>query len=160
MEIKLFKSKKGIFHYGENVLFFSRIPSDAYLISIGNNVTIAAGCEFITHDIFYNVFNRSSLNINNNKFYPYFNKIEIGNDVCIGGWVKIMPGVKVGDNAIIAGGSVVTKDVQAGTVVGGNPAKVIGYTKDLMHKRTNQKNLNIDSEIEDVQKYCFERLKH
>jgi len=36
-----------------------------------------------------------------------------------------MPGVTIGDNAVIAGGAVVTKDVEANTVVGGNPAKII-----------------------------------
>lgn len=49
----------------------------------------------------------------------------IGNNVWIGAGVSIMPGVNVGDNAVIAGGAVVTKDVSANTVVGGNPAKVI-----------------------------------
>lgn len=39
--------------------------------------------------------------------------------------VSIMSGVAIGDNAVIAGGTVVTKDVPANTVVGGNPAKVI-----------------------------------
>ena len=36
-----------------------------------------------------------------------------------------MPGVHIGDNAVIAGGAVVTKDVPAGAVAGGNPAKII-----------------------------------
>ncbi|WP_086786280.1 CatB-related O-acetyltransferase [Crossiella equi] len=49
----------------------------------------------------------------------------IGNDVWIGGDAKIMPGVTVGDGAIIAANSVVTKDVPAYTIVGGNPAKPI-----------------------------------
>jgi acetyltransferase-like isoleucine patch superfamily enzyme len=34
-----------------------------------------------------------------------------------------MPGVSIGDNAVVAGGAVVTKDVEANTIVGGNPAK-------------------------------------
>lgn len=37
----------------------------------------------------------------------------------------ILPGVTIGENAIVAGGAVVTKDVPANTAVGGNPAKVI-----------------------------------
>jgi virginiamycin A acetyltransferase len=49
----------------------------------------------------------------------------IGNDVWIGNDVTFMPGVKVGDGAIIASKSVVTKDVAPYTVVGGNPAKLI-----------------------------------
>jgi maltose O-acetyltransferase len=36
-----------------------------------------------------------------------------------------MPGVHVGENAVVAGGAVVTKDVPANTVVGGNPAKIL-----------------------------------
>ena len=39
--------------------------------------------------------------------------------------VTILPGVTVGDNAVIAGGAVVTKNVEANTIVGGNPAKVL-----------------------------------
>lgn len=49
----------------------------------------------------------------------------IGNDVWIGRESTIMPGVKIGDGAIIAAYSVVTKDVPAYTVFGGNPAKLI-----------------------------------
>lgn len=49
----------------------------------------------------------------------------IGNDVWIGYEAVIMPGVKIGDGAIIAAKSVVTKDVSAYTIVGGNPARLI-----------------------------------
>ena len=52
-------------------------------------------------------------------------KVIIGNNVWIGACASIMPGVHIGDNAIIAGGAVVTKDVEADTVVGGNPARFI-----------------------------------
>src|SRR5690625_1852990 len=49
----------------------------------------------------------------------------IGNDVWTGRDVTIMPGVKIGDGAVIAAESVVTKDVDPYTVVGGNPARFI-----------------------------------
>jgi virginiamycin A acetyltransferase len=49
----------------------------------------------------------------------------IGNDVWIGNSVTFMPGVKVGDGAIIATNSVVTKDVEPYSIVGGNPAQLI-----------------------------------
>ncbi|QKE72898.1 sugar O-acetyltransferase [Arthrobacter citreus] len=51
--------------------------------------------------------------------------IRIGDDVWIGGSCTILPGITIGDNSIVAAGSVVTKDVPANTVVAGNPAKFI-----------------------------------
>ena len=51
--------------------------------------------------------------------------IKIGHDVWIGGSCVILPGVMIGDNSIVAAGSVVTKDVPANTIVAGNPAKII-----------------------------------
>jgi len=48
---------------------------------------------------------------------------KIGNDVWIGYGATILGGVNIGDGAIIAAGSVVTKDVSAYTIIGGNPAK-------------------------------------
>ena len=56
---------------------------------------------------------------------PYKGDTEVGNDVWIGTEATIMPGVKIGDGAIIASKSVVSKDVEPYTVVGGNPAKII-----------------------------------
>jgi maltose O-acetyltransferase len=51
--------------------------------------------------------------------------VYIGDDVWIGTRSIILPGVKVGDHAIVAAGSIVTKDVPEWSVVGGNPAKII-----------------------------------
>ena len=51
--------------------------------------------------------------------------VVIGDNAWIGAGATIMPGVHIGENAVVAGGAVVTKDVPANTVVGGNPAKVI-----------------------------------
>lgn len=55
--------------------------------------------------------------------------VTIGNDVWIGANVIILPGVNIGDGAIIGAGSVVTKDVESYTVVAGNPAKIIRRRK-------------------------------
>lgn len=59
------------------------------------------------------------------KSYPTKGNTEIGNDVWIGFDVTIMPGVKIGNGAIIGSKSVVTKDVEPYSIVGGNPAKLI-----------------------------------
>ncbi len=61
---------------------------------------------------------------------PYRGDTEIGSDVWIGYEATIMPGVKIGNGAIIASRSVVTADVPAYSVVGGNPAEVIKYRFD------------------------------
>lgn len=53
--------------------------------------------------------------------------ITIGDDVWIGSHVLVLDGVTVGDRAVLAAGAVVTKDVPAGAVVGGNPAKVLKW---------------------------------
>ena len=57
-----------------------------------------------------------------NKPYPKKGDINIGNDVWIGYNSTIMPGIRIGDGAIIATNSTITKDVEAYTLVGGNPA--------------------------------------
>lgn len=60
---------------------------------------------------------------------PSRRPVSIGNDVWIGTRAIILPGVKVGNHAIIGAGSVVTKDVADWAIVGGNPAKIIRYRK-------------------------------
>lgn len=56
---------------------------------------------------------------------PYKGNTEIGNDVWIGRDVTIMPGIKIGDGAIIAAKSVVAKDAEPYTIVGGNPSGLV-----------------------------------
>ena len=61
--------------------------------------------------------------------------VTIGDDVWIGGNVTILPGVRIGNNVIVAAGAVVTKDVPDNVVVGGVPAKVIKALEDDVEGR-------------------------
>ena len=121
-------------------------------------VIIAVSVEFVTHDIFYHALNQTYSELG--KFYPHFDTITIEDNVCIGGFSKIMPGVVIGEGAIVAGGSVVTKDVPKGAIVGGNPAKVIGWTEELAKKRIaeNRINYTVSNDVEEVEKYYWEIL--
>ena len=60
--------------------------------------------------------------------------VTIGNDVWIGGRVIILPGVHIGQGAIIGAGAVVTKDVPDYAVVGGNPARILKYRTNIDNK--------------------------
>jgi len=103
------------------------ISSEPYLITIGNNVQITSDVRFFTHGGDW-IF-RSK--------YPHidtFGKIKVGNNVYIGNCALIMPGVTIGDNVLIGAGAVVTKSIESGKIVGGNPARVLGNVNDLEKK--------------------------
>ena len=61
-------------------------------------------------------------------------EIIVGNEVMIGANTTILPGVKIGDGAIVSAGTLVHRDVPSGAFVGGNPMRVI-YTKEEMDAR-------------------------
>src|SRR5699024_10346262 len=65
-------------------------------------------------------------------------EVRIGSNVLIGANTTILPGVTIGDGAIVSAAALINKDVPAGAFVGGNPAKVI-YTKEEMEQRKQQK---------------------
>lgn len=62
------------------------------------------------------------------------NPVIIGDDVWIGARVTILPGVHIGNGSVIGAGAVVTKDVPAYSIVGGNPAKVLKYRISSEHE--------------------------
>lgn len=120
---------------GEKVLYQPwRLPNNPKLIRIHNNVRIASNVTFYEHDGINFVFQ----NIKPGKWDIHQTCIEIFDNCFIGGNSTIIGNVSIGPNAIVAGGSVVTKDVAPGTIVGGNPAKVIGCFDDLLDKRMKE----------------------
>jgi acetyltransferase-like isoleucine patch superfamily enzyme len=83
---------------------------------------------FSTSPLFYRKQNTFNIEIvEKNSDFQEYKPIEIGNDVWIGARVTVMDGVKIGTGAIVATGSIVTKDVPPYAIVGGVPAKVIKY---------------------------------
>lgn len=110
-------------------------------IFVGENVFINCGCHFQDHG---GVYIGDGCLIGSNVVMATINHdlkpdcradnhpaaIHIGKKVWVGSHVTILPGVTIGDNAIIAAGAVVTKDVAANTVVGGVPAKFLKYVDD------------------------------
>ena len=125
--------KNNIFGYlGTNVLFQPiKLPNGSQRIKIHNNVKIAADVTFYEHDVINSVFSE----MDNVPYGCHHTCIEIFDNVFIGGHSIIIGNVSIGPNAIVGGGSVVTRDVLPGTVVAGNPAKVIGSFDDLHNKR-------------------------
>ena len=107
----------------------SIIIGDRVFISFGVNIhdndahSLSAARR---HEQFREIFIENKiLNHNDVKNKP----ILIENDVWIGFNVSVLKGVRIGEGSVIASSSVVTKDVDPYTIVGGNPAKLIGYSK-------------------------------
>ena len=108
-------------HFGENFYVnFDCVFLDVCEIRIGDNCMIAPGVHIYTATHSLQAEER-------NAGVEYGKPVTIGNNVWIGGRAVINPGVTIGDDAVIASGAVVTKDVPDRAVVGGNPARMIKY---------------------------------
>lgn len=120
-------------NFEKNVKYHFDFVGDKLIIGkfcmIASNVTfIMNGANHLTDAISsypFAIFDEGWKDAMDGKSYPVKGDTIIGNDVWIGYNATIMPGVTIGDGAIIATGSVVTKDVEPYTIVGGNPAKEI-----------------------------------
>ncbi|EHQ91831.1 acyltransferase [Desulfosporosinus youngiae] len=134
-----FARRKGIYNaIGENVMIQSRkIPLYSRLIRFHNNIMVASNVTFLTHDVTHNMLNKA---FPDNKFTEKIGCIEIMDNVFIGANSTILYNIRIGPDAIVAAGSVVTKDVPENTVVGGNPARVIGTFDDYVKKRLSDLN--------------------
>ncbi|MFZ2315748.1 MAG: CatB-related O-acetyltransferase [Gammaproteobacteria bacterium] len=103
-------------------------------LTIGNFVQIAHGVQFITSSANHQMDGFSTFpfvifgepwSSSYQASWPNKGNTLVGNDVWIGHEALIMPAVTIGDGAIIASRSVVTKDVPAYAIVAGNPATII-----------------------------------
>ncbi|HEE6145492.1 WxcM-like domain-containing protein [Acinetobacter baumannii] len=116
-----------------NICAHTMIEND---VQIGNNVTIKSGVyvwDGITLED--NVFVGPSVTFTNDKTprskqYPdEFLKTIVEQGASIGGNATILPGIRIGRNALVGAGAVVTKDVPENAIVVGNPAIIKGYVK-------------------------------
>ncbi|MTI80505.1 MAG: acyltransferase [Firmicutes bacterium] len=85
-----------------------------HLITIGSNSVIGYNVTILTHEFLVKEYR--------------IGRVNIGDEVMLGANATILPGVTIGDGSVVAAGSVVTKDVPPGVMVGGVPARIIKKT--------------------------------
>lgn len=106
-------------HLGARVFVnFGCVILDVVRVEIGAGTQIGPGVQILTADHPRDPKLRA-------QGLEFGRKIRIGANVWIGGRALILPGVTIGDDAIIGAGSVVTRDVAAGATVVGNPARPV-----------------------------------
>ncbi|MEK4508157.1 MULTISPECIES: acyltransferase [Paenibacillus] len=99
---------------GDHTAFGLMVMVDVFfpeLITIGRNSVIGYNTTILAHEYLIKEYRLGEVNI--------------GSEVMIGANTTILPGITIGDGAVIAAGSIVHKDVAAGTFVGGNPLRVL-----------------------------------
>lgn len=101
--------------------------TEPYLITVGSHCQITAGVRILTH---------GGGQVVRDKYpcFDTFGKVIIGDYVYIGNNSLIMPGVIIEDHVLVAAGSVVTKSIPRGMVVGGNPARIICTVEDYLER--------------------------
>lgn len=111
---------------GEETSFALMVMLDVMFpekITVGRNTVIGYNTTILAHEYLIKEYRLGPVNI--------------GSEVMIGANSTILPGVTIGDGAIISAGTVVHKDVQPGTFVGGNPMKIIYNQEELAKRRAD-----------------------
>ncbi|MBO9129930.1 acyltransferase [Bacillus sp. 165] len=113
---------------GEQTSFALMVMLDVMFpeqIKVGRNTVIGYNTTILAHEYLITEYRLGA--------------VIIGDEVMIGANSTILPGVVIGDGAIVSAGTLVHKDVPAGAFVGGNPMQII-YTKEEMEQRSEKEN--------------------
>jgi acetyltransferase-like isoleucine patch superfamily enzyme len=108
---------------GEHTSFALMVMLDVMFpekIHVGKNTVIGYNTTILAHEYLIKEFR--------------LGEVHIGSEVMIGANSTILPGITIGDGAIVSAGTLVHKDVPAGAFVGGNPMQII-YTKEQLAER-------------------------
>lgn len=111
---------------GEKTSFALMVMPDTMFpekITVGTNSVIGYNTTILAHEYLIKEYRLGPVNI--------------GSEVMIGANSTILPGVTIGDGAIVSAGTVVHKDVAPGTFVGGNPMRLIYTQEQLAQRRAN-----------------------
>lgn len=131
------------YHIGDNCMtMFRKIPLYPKLISLGNNVWIAAHVSFVPHDVIHCMLNNK---YGTDEFQENMGCIKIRDNVFIGSNTTILANVEIGPNAIVAAGTLVNKSISGG-VYAGVPAKYICSLEDFVERRRQYPKVEISFE--------------
>lgn len=111
-------------HVGDHTAFALMVMPDVMFpekITVGDNSIIGYNTTILAHEYLIKEYR--------------IGKVSIGDEVLIGANTTILPGVTIGDRAVVSAGTLVHKDVPEGSFVGGNPMQLI-YTKDEMERKS------------------------
>lgn len=137
-------------------ILIRELGSEPFLVRIGNHCTIAGNVAFLTHDGGTWVFSGEMPSLQR------FGVIDIRDNCFIGYGVTILPNVCIGPDAVVAAGAVVTKDVPAGVVVAGCPARVIcdlqEYRRKLVTEWAEQRPEGYFSDLREGARYSAAQI--
>lgn len=155
--------KCGKYSYGNPKIVKFNIENEK--LEIGNYVSIADNVTFILSGNHYiDTFTTYPFKVNcfSEKVEAWGKgPIKVGDDIWIGYGATILSGVTIGQGAVIAAGSVVVKDVESYSVVGGNPAKLLKYRypKEIIEemKKIDFSKIEPD-DLKDIQDLIYKKL--